>query len=139
MIRRPLKSSSTNDLPRCKHQTASGRRCLLRVSDAQSPLCFRHTHLLHKQLDLTDLAAELAGELVEFKSAAEINHVLSRLLILLSQSRISPRRAAVIAYIGNLLLRTIPAIEQELQQQLNPGGNDSGPVIIIDVPRPKRD
>lgn len=46
---------------------------------------------------------------------------------------ITPRRAAVMAYTANLLLRTLPAIEHET----NPA--DDGRRIIIDIPRPDRD
>ncbi len=46
----------------------------------------------------------------------------------------NPRRAAVMAYTCNLLLRTLPAIEHELHPEL-----EDQPQIIIDLPRPKRD
>ena len=46
---------------------------------------------------------------------------------------IAARRAAVLAYIGNLLLRTLPAIAQEA----NPASDR--PRIIIDMPEPDHD
>lgn len=60
-----------------------------------------------------DLSATLTADLSDFKSAVPINDPLSRLLLVLAQDRISPRRAAVLAYISNLLLRTLPAIDRE--------------------------
>jgi hypothetical protein len=53
--------------------------------------------------------------------------MLSGLLI---QNRISSRRAAVLAYIANLELRTLPAIDHEL----NP--HDEFPRIIFGPPDP---
>ncbi len=145
MTHKSANSNSTNDssrlaqsgakgAARCAHRTPAGRRCRLRVVDAPSGLCFRHPQLRHQHLEVADLAPDLVGELLEFTSAAQINQVLSRLLILLPQNRISPRRAAVIAYISNLLLRTLPAIDQELHPE--PDQDTADPVIICDVPRP---
>jgi hypothetical protein len=65
--------------------------------------------------------------MTKFETSDDINDVLSRLLILTSQNRVSPRRAAVIAYICNLLLRSIPREE------------DQPPQIIVDMPGPERD
>ena len=48
-----------------------------------------------------------------FQNAQGINHSLRALYALLAQDRISPRRAAVLAYITSLLLRTLPAIDND--------------------------
>jgi hypothetical protein len=42
-----------------------------------------------------------------------------------------------LAYISNLLLRTLPAIEYEPDSETEQ--NSTGPVIIWDLPGPKRD
>jgi hypothetical protein len=39
--------------------------------------------------------------------------LLARLAILVVQNRISPRRAAVLAYVSSLLLRSLPKIDRE--------------------------
>jgi hypothetical protein len=80
---------------------------------------------------LADLASALTGNSEQFQTAAGINRSLAELYTLLAQNRISPRRAAVLAYISNLLLRTLPAIEHE-------SGADSNS-IIWDMPRPLRE
>lgn len=65
--------------------------------------------------------------MTKFENCNDVNDVLSRLLILISRDRVSPRRAAVIADICNLLLRSIlPAEERP-------------PEIIVDMPRPGDD
>ncbi len=111
--------NATSVLPHCQQRTASGRRCRMAVSDPDSGLCFKHAALLQKDLDQADLAASLIGDIQEFRSAADINHSLGELYKLQAHNKITPRRAAVMAYTCNLLLRTLPAIasENHLQPQ----------------------
>jgi hypothetical protein len=126
-------SNPLNQPARCQHLTAKRRRCRLSVVNDRVGLCFRHLAQqaaqassgstavvpIHDTPELlahtADLRSALAGELKEFKSAAEINEFLGRLLLLLSENRVAPRRAAVLAYVCNLLLRTLPAIQRELE------------------------
>jgi hypothetical protein len=61
-----------------------------------------------------------------FDSACQINDFLSTVIDLVVKNEIFARRAAVLAYITNQLLRTLPIIQQE-----NP------PQFIFDLPRPK--
>jgi hypothetical protein len=125
--------TATSVLPHCRQRTASGRRCRMDVSDPDSGLCFKHAALLQKDLDQADVAASLIGDIQEFRSAADINHSLGELYKLQARNKITPRRAAVMAYTANLLLRTLPAIAHET----NPAGEKTR--IIIDMPRPDRD
>jgi len=126
-------SSSDNNSTRCHHRTATGRRCRLLVLE-NSSLCFRHAALRDTPSIDPDLSATFA-QLSEFRSAVPINDFLSKLLSLLVQNRVSTRRAAVLAYITNQLLRTLPAIDREL----NPKEDPDQPINIIwDVPRPDR-
>jgi hypothetical protein len=113
------------DPARCQHRHPSGRRCRLPVSDLHTGLCAHHTRLRFVREE-AHLSSALFGELKKFETAAEVNDVLSRLLLLVSQDRVSPRRAAVMAYICNLLLRSVPKPENE------------PPEIIFDAPRPER-
>jgi hypothetical protein len=78
-----------------------------------------------------EIASTLTANLDDFTSAAQINDFLSRLLLLLAQDKISTRRAAVLAYITNQLLRTLPAIAKE--------ENAEPTSFIFDAPRPERD
>lgn len=126
-------STATLDsvLPHCQQRTASGRRCRMVISDPDSGLCRKHAADRQKDLDQADLADSLIGNVEEFRSAADINHSLGELYKLQAHNKITPRRAAVMAYTCNLLLRTVAAMQQEL---------DSKPVeFIFDMPRPKRD
>ena len=100
----------------------------------QSLFCRTHAHLPEFEHAPVDLSATLTAGLTEFKSAVPINEFLSRLLLLQAEDRIPPRRAAVMAYTCNLILRTLPAIDREIHPEL-----EDEPQIIIDLPRPRRD
>jgi len=127
--------TNSNSVPlHCQQRTPSGRRCRMAVSDPDSGLCAKHAAERHKELDQADLAASLIGDIKEFRSAADINHSLGELYKLQARNKITPRRAAVMAYTCNLLLRTLPAIAHEA----NPAGDESER-IIIDMPSPNRD
>jgi hypothetical protein len=76
-----------------------------------------------------DLSADFLIQLDDLQSADQINQFLAKLLLLVVQNRISARRAAVLAYITNQLLRTLPAIAKE---------EDAKPTtIIVDMPGPE--
>src|SRR5271154_1772550 len=80
----------------------------------------------HQRDDSADLSALFSQDIPKQKSAADIHTHLWNLSLALQQGRISPRRAAVLAYINSLLLRTLPAISKQ---------EDSTPQkIIIDIP-----
>jgi hypothetical protein len=104
------------------------------VSDPHSGLCSRQAALVQKDLDQADLAASLIGDVQEFRSAADINHSLGELYKLQARNKITPRRAAVMAYTCSLLLRTLPAVALETNSQ-----GEEHQRIIIDMPRPDRD
>lgn len=117
----------------CKHHTRNGR-CRMPVGDPFTSLCAEHARRQQKRDKAANLSAELVAGLTEFRSAVPINDFLSRLLLFQAQDRIPPRRAAVMAYTCNLLLRTLPVLQHERNpQEVEPQR------IIIDMPRPDRD
>jgi len=136
MNEQSINSSSTNDLPRCQYRTRTGRRCRHAVSSIKAGFCTTHAPAHSNRPEEPDLSAHLTAGLTEFKSAVPINEFLSRLLHLQAQDRISPRRAAVMAYTCNLILRTLPAIDRELHLE---NEDDFVRVEIGDLPRPQRD
>ena len=82
-----------------------------------SALCFRHSALRETRSSDADLSSAF-NQLGAFRSAIANNDFLSKLLALLVQNRVSTRRAAVLAYITNQLLRTLPAIDHDLDPKL---------------------
>jgi hypothetical protein len=126
-----INSSSASDLPRCQYHTRTGRRCRHAVSNAATGLCSKHSASRPVRLEGSDLTAYLTDGLSDFTSAIPLNKFLSRLLQLQVEGRIHPRRAAVMAYTCNLILRTLPAIEHELYPEDEPVTIDFGT-----LPRP---
>ncbi len=96
---------------RCTHFTVRGRQCRLPALDPHTGLCFRH-HALSlagasgqpSPSDSLDLSAELLPELYASQGRADLRKFLARLLALVTQGRVTPRRASVLAYITNQLL-----------------------------------
>jgi len=136
MSQQTAKPSLINNSARCNHRFANGMRCRLSASNVDSAFCPSHARLPENQRESADTAAFLTADLKEFRSAIPINDFLARLLLLLAENKISPRRAAVLAYITNQLLRTLPAIDREL----NPKADPNAPAqIIFDMPGPARE
>ena len=139
----PRRSAKPRNHPsRCQYRYPNGRRCTLPGLPAKSGLCLRH---YNRQVaaglppfapfpdDFADLSEDLLHDLDHFSSAEDLREFLSRLLILMTKGRVSPRRAAVLAYITNQLLHSHRVVLK--QEELD---NKSQP-IIFDLPRPKRD
>jgi hypothetical protein len=125
------KSSSINNSARCNFRFPNGMRCRL-IGFGSQPFCPKHAHsAAPPPPNPVEIASTLTANLDDFTSAAQINDFLSRLLLLLAQDKISTRRAAVLAYITNQLLRTLPAIAKE--------ENAEPTQIIFDMPGPDRD
>jgi hypothetical protein len=110
---------------RCDHRTPSGRRCRLARKDSRSRFCHPHD-LAEQQRHNGDRTEALLANADAFQTAEGIHNSLAELYVLLAKDKIAPRRAAVLAYINNLMLRTLPAIEQ-------------APQIIFDLPRPRHE
>lgn len=135
MTQKTAKPSFINNFTRCTHHFHNGMRCRLPILDADSSYCANHARLAENQHEPAATAASLTADLKDFRSAIPINDFLARLLLLLAEQKISPRRAAVLAYITNQLLRTLPAIDREL----NPKEDPNAPArFIFDAPRPDR-
>ncbi len=137
MEHQPKHTSSNSTKQRCQHRFANRKRCMMSTLH-QDPLCPAHAKLQRVE----ETATELTANLTTFKSAEELNDFLSRLLLLLAQNKISPRRAAVLAYITNQLLRTVAVIHQrnaEAQAALKAADEKEVRRIVIDMERPNHD
>jgi hypothetical protein len=129
-------AATSTGLPRCSHRSLSGRHCRAQARDSRSGLCPRHYFRPPVHQPDPSLAAELLGPLTEFQSASDVNAFLSRLLLLLAQDRVSPRRGAVMAYTCNLLLRSLRAMDLEFAAA---NADDPGQLVIADLPRGRRE
>ena len=125
MNQQTANSNPINEPARCQRRSPSGRRCKSFVTDRSSGLCFDHARLQQHAREAADLSSDLLGEVREFKSACDIHAFLAKLLCLLAQNRVATKRAAVMAYITNQLLRALTAIQQEAKTE--------DTTIIIDI------
>jgi hypothetical protein len=106
------KSPTSDFTPeRCPHRTPTGRQCRSLVADPSGSFCAAHA--ASEPADSEDFTAAVTKKACRFQNADGINYSLGVLYTLLAQGRISPRRASVLAYISNLLLRTLPAIDND--------------------------
>jgi len=106
---------------RCQFLRAEGNRCRTPRKEGHSSLCPHHARQAALSAQTSDLenpnssiAPELLGPVHDFRSAASVNHVLGKLLILVAGDRVPPRNAAVIAYICQLLLQSLSEVKSEL-------------------------
>jgi len=98
---------------RCQHISANGRRCRMLRTDDHPALCPQHRRQ-QLQPDPKTVAAELLRSIEDFNTATAVNHALGRLFALAAANRIPPRNAAILAYICQLLLNSLPAVEHEI-------------------------
>lgn len=108
-------------LARCSHRTGKKGRCRLPVQDPAIGLCFRHAALARQGAldDSLDLSKEIfAKQEGAYDSPETINSLLSNIIELVAQGRLSPRRAAVMTYAFSLMLRGSVVYERQVSNQL---------------------
>ncbi|GAC1629422.1 MAG: hypothetical protein PVS2B2_27910 [Candidatus Acidiferrum sp.] len=112
-----VKRSASHDASLCLYPFADGRHCrMLRLASHPS-LCVFHAReerqLLEAETNGEDLAESLSGH---FTTAGDVNHVLGKLFAAVAKNRIPPRNAATLAYVGQLLLQSLPPIKSDVCQ-----------------------
>lgn len=108
---------------RCQHLSPTGRQCCSPAAAPGSILCVRHVAAAPPQS--VDFSAQLLARYGDFQRAQQMNHSLIALYRLLAQGRISPRQAAVLAYIGSLVLRSLKAVDYDLDRFTEDSANTS--------------
>ena len=117
----------TDDLIRCHYRDSAGRRCRLPREKGHPTFCTRHARprpagfgapgkgaVPVGNVPAADLTPDLLGPLNDFRTNTSINYTLGRLLILKAADQISARDAAVVAYICQLLLQSVPGVRKEM-------------------------
>ena len=129
-----LANSAPNPV-RCQYRYQNATQCRLRAADSESGLCARHLRQKFAAIlpsfpdDSADLSKDLIPEGFRFSNADSLRQYLTRLLFLMTEGRISPRRASVMAYVTIQLLHAHAAAEKE---------EDNQP-FTFDLPRPEHD
>jgi hypothetical protein len=145
---------------RCTHTSADGRRCVLIRAATNYPFCVYHAMdeslpdrgRPRRSLSATqrgsaqmferpedDVTADLLGPIHDFRTGAAINHALGKLVILLAGNRISPRRAAVLAYTFQLLLQSVSEVKTELKVTHNYDAMDEEVCRVLEETAPLRE
>ena len=112
VLSEPTPIGSPDEPKRCQYRFANNKRCRLPGSKAHLGLCPHYFNLSNQRAshqsfnDSEDLSAELLPELARLNSAVNMKQFLARLLALVTQGRISPRRAAVLSYLANQLIHS---------------------------------
>jgi hypothetical protein len=98
---------------RCQFETSDGRRCRM-LRRNHPTLCLFHARDEMQLLESHRLGAELSATLTgQFMTATDINFVLGKLFTATAQNRIPARNAAILAYIGQLMLHSLPRLKSE--------------------------
>lgn len=115
----------------CRYRTPAGRYCHQTKVDPQTGLCAKHAAPHFALQPNANFLKRLTTDCDEFTTAIGIHNSLSELYKLLAADLISARRAAVLAYIANLLLRTIPIVHAEL----DPDSSNQPTKMNVELPR----
>jgi hypothetical protein len=122
---KPSTSASTTADSHCQHISLKGQRCHMLIDNHHRPangtqyptLCAYHADRLRATVPAVDpeaLAADLLGEIDDFSTAGSVNLFLGNLVKQLARKRIARRDAIALAYISQLLLNSLPALEREV-------------------------
>ena len=107
-------NSGTSAAPRCQFQFSDGRSCRMLRSPLHSSFCAFHAKQELQLLESQRLGAEISASLNgDFLTATDINHVLDKLFTAGAQDRIPPRKAAILTYLGQVMLSGLPYVKRE--------------------------
>lgn len=104
-----------SDIYRCRFCTSDGRRCRM-PREGHRAFCRSHAIREDEALAPSRATQELLSLSGEFKTARDINHILGKLWVQLVQGKIARGDAVALAYIGQLLLQTLPTVRGEIKE-----------------------
>ena len=111
-------TTARKNYPRCEFLFADGRRCRMRPADPNLSLCVRHIQAREQQAAATRTGDEIVGAEGALDTQAGIHKALANVFASLARNRISARNAAVLGYIGQLMLVHCPSLERMIQSYL---------------------
>ena len=103
----------------CHHINARGHRCRSLLAQGHDSLCSHHLAQCNAQSLQTDeaLANELLSGVEDFSTAASVNRYLGNLLKQIARKRIHRRDAIAQAYVCQLLLNSLPALDRQRERE----------------------
>jgi hypothetical protein len=107
---------------RCQARNRDRSQCRLHAQDLATGLCSRHAALALKNATAFDDTTDLAMDLLDSAKGAldstyAINLILTNVILLVAQGRLSPRRASVITFALSLMLRSVVVADSEAANQ----------------------
>jgi hypothetical protein len=127
----------------CQHIDAQGRRCRMLVMSIEEDLCAYHAQRRQQnQSGRETAAAELLACGTDFGDASAVNRFLGALVRQVTLKRIPRRDAVTLAYLCQLLLNSLGAIDREQALRLEESRiaalnrSKRPPKIIWDIPGP---
>ncbi|MCL4523819.1 MAG: hypothetical protein M1453_10425 [Acidobacteria bacterium] len=103
---------------RCEFLFADGRRCRQHPADPTLTLCLRHLQAREQQQATLRIGDEIVGPAGGLNTQEGIHAALCNVFANLARGRISPRSAAVLGYVGQLMLVSRPSLERSLKFDL---------------------
>ncbi len=103
---------------RCEFVYSDGRRCRQLRREPGSAFCFRHWRCQKQREDDARIGDEIIGAAGALNTQEGIHNALANVFANLARNRISPRSAAVLGYVGQLMLIHCPSLERMLQSYL---------------------
>jgi hypothetical protein len=98
----------------CQFAFSDNRHCRMLRQKNHPTLCLFHARAEQQLLESHNLGAEIATSFTgDFLTAADINHVMSKVFTALAQNRIPQRTAATLAYLGQVMLLSLPMAKKE--------------------------
>jgi len=112
----PSEPSEISDPQRCQFFFADGRQCAMPIWEPDGEVCLMHARQWQQTAGADAVGKQLATPSGSFKTANDINHALGNLFSLLAKKQIPRQDAAVLAYIGQLLLQSLSPMKHEFQR-----------------------
>jgi hypothetical protein len=115
----PAAAADPSISPTCRYTDTKGRRCNMLPTDDHSSLCPHHIRQAAKRERREQEAAanELLDGIDDFANADSINLFLGNLVKQLAHKRIARRDALALAYVSQLLLNSLTALDRQYQAE----------------------
>jgi hypothetical protein len=97
----------------CQFPFADGRQCRMLRHASHPTLCLFHAREEQQLLELDHIGDELASLSGDFRTVADIQHVVGKLFKLVAANRIPVRNARLLAYLAQLLFHGQADVKRE--------------------------
>ncbi len=111
-------SHTPKESDRCEFIFPSGNRCRQLRARPSGSFCFNHWQRQQQQEESARIGDEIVGAEGALNTPDGIHKALANVFSNLARNRISARNAAVLGYVGQLMLVHCPSLERMIQSYL---------------------